>query len=82
MKINWKVRFKNPVWVTALVALIVSTVYQVLAMFDILPSITEETVMKIVAAVVQLLTMMGVMVDPTTKGLGDSDRALGYEEPN
>lgn len=82
MKINWKVRFRNPVWVTSLVALVISTVYQALAMFEVAPAITEDAVMQTVSAVVQLLTLMGVLIDPTTKGVGDSDRALEYERPN
>ena len=82
MKINWKVRFRNPVWVTSLVALIISTTYQILAMFEIAPALTEDTIMQIVSGVVQLLTLVGVMIDPTTKGVGDSDRAMEYEEPN
>lgn len=82
MKINWKVRFRNPVWVTSLVALIISTIYQALAMFEVAPAITEDTVMQVVSAVMQLLTLMGVTVDPTTKGMGDSERALEFKEPN
>lgn len=82
MKINWKVRFRNPVWVTSLVALVISTVYQALAMFEVAPAVTEDAVMQAVSAVVQLLTLMGVMIDPTTKGIGDSTRAMEYEEPN
>lgn len=82
MKINWKVRFRNPVWVTSLVALVISTVYQGLAMFEVAPAITEDTVMQVVSAIVQLLTLMGVMIDPTTKGVSDSERALEYKEPN
>ena len=82
MKINWKVRFRNPVWVTSLVALIISTTYQILAMFEIAPALTEDAIMQIVSGVVQLLTLVGVMIDPTTKGVGDSDRAMEYEEPN
>lgn len=82
MKINWKVRFRNPVWVTSLVALIISTTYQILAMFEIAPALTEDTIMQIVSGVVQLLTLVGVMIDPTTKGVGDSDRAMEYNEPH
>ena len=82
MKINWKVRFRNPVWVTSLVALVISTVYQALAMFGVAPALTEDAVMQVVSAVVQLLTLMGVLIDPTTKGIGDSERAMEYEEPN
>jgi len=81
MKINWKVRLRNPAWVTSLLALIVSTVYQLLAMFEIAPALTEDALMQAIAAAVQLLTLMGVLIDPTTKGLGDSARALEYVRP-
>lgn len=81
MKINWKVRLRNPAWVTSLLAMIVSTVYQLLAMFEIAPALTEDALMQAIAAAVQLLTLMGVLIDPTTKGLGDSARALEYERP-
>ena len=82
MKIHWKVRFRTPVWVTSLVALVISTVYQALAMFGVAPALTEDAVMQAVSAVVQLLTLMGVLIDPTTKGVSDSERAMEYEEPN
>lgn len=80
--INWKVRFKNKVWLTAFLTFVVSTVYQFLAMFEIAPVLTQDAVMQAVAVILQLLSLLGVVVDPTTKGLGDSTRALGYEEPN
>ncbi len=31
--------------------------------------------------VLTFLGLIGVIVDPTTAGLGDSDRAMGYENP-
>ena len=80
--INWKVRFKNKVWLAAFITFLVSTVYQFLAMFEIAPIITQDAVMQAVAVVLQLLSLLGVVVDPTTKGMGDSARALGYDEPN
>ena len=82
MKINWKVRFKNKTWVTAFVSFIISTVYQLLAMFEVAPTVTQDSVVQVVAAVVQLLTLLGVLVDPTTTGLNDSERAMEYENPN
>lgn len=82
MKINWTVRFKNKVWLTSFVSFVVATLYQLLAMFDVAPIVTQGEVMQIVAAVLQLLSLLGVIVDPTTKGMGDSERALAYTEPN
>lgn len=82
MKINWTVRLKNKVWLASFVSFIVATVYTLLNYFDIVPAIPQENVMNIVATILQLLSLMGIIVDPTTKGLGDSERALGYKVPN
>lgn len=82
MQINWKVRFKNKVWLTAFITFVVSTVYQAMATFEVAPALTQDAVMQVAASVLQLLSLLGVVVDPTTKGLGDSERALGYKEPN
>lgn len=81
MKINWKVRVKNGVWLGSFISFIVATAYQLLAMFDIAPTITQAEIMQIIAAVLQLLGLLGVITDPTTKGLSDSERALKYTEP-
>lgn len=81
MKINWKVRLKNPTfWLTAIPALI-TLIYAVLALFGVVPSITKETVLDAFAAIMAALSTLGVFVDPTTKGIGDSERALNYNSP-
>ena len=80
-KINWKVRFKNKVWLTSFIALIVSFVFTLLAMFDVYPKVTQNTILQIVNQLLEFLALIGVIVDPTTTGLGDSQRALSYEEP-
>ena len=81
MKINWKVRFKNPTWLTMFISLLVGFVFNILKMFDIVPTITENQIMEVVSQVLTFLGLIGVLVDPTTKGIGDSARALNYEEP-
>jgi len=81
MKINWKVRFKNKQWLTMFLSLIVGFIYNVLAAFDIFPAVTEAAITRIVGQVLTFLGLIGVLVDPTTAGLSDSERAMGYEEP-
>ena len=44
-------------------------------------SVTQNHVLQLVNQVLTFLGLMGVIVEPTTAGLGDSDRAMGYEEP-
>ena len=81
MKLNWKVRFKNKVWLGSFLSLIVGFTYSMLALFDVFPEVTESLVMQILNQLLTFLGLIGVLVDPTTAGIGDSERALGYEEP-
>lgn len=81
MKLNWKVRFKNKVWVTSFFAFLVSTVFTFFQMFDVYPSVTENQIIGLVNQGINLLSLLGILVDPTTAGMGDSERAMGYEEP-
>ena len=81
MKINWKVRLRNKPWLMSIIALIITFVYDLLAMLDIVPAVTEDWVMGIISTVLTLLTALGVLIDPTTKGVQDSDRAMLYVEP-
>ena len=81
MKINWKVRFKNKVWLGSFLSLIISFAYSMLGLFDIFPVVTRNNVVEILNQILTFLGLIGVLVDPTTAGLGDSERALGYEEP-
>ncbi len=62
-------------------SLIVGFVFNLLKMFDVVPVVTENFVMQIVGQVLTFLGLIGVLVDPTTAGLNDSVRAMGYEEP-
>ena len=81
MKLNWKVRFRNKTWLTMFISLIVGFVFNMLKLFDIVPTFTENLVMNIVGQVLTFLGLVGVIVDPTTAGIEDSNRAMGYEEP-
>jgi len=81
MKINWKVRFKNKTWLSMFISLIVGFVFNMLKLFDIVPVVTENIIMNIVGQVLTFLGLIGVIVDPTTAGIEDSNRAMSYSEP-
>ena len=81
MKINWKVRLRNKTWVASLLALVIAFVYNLLAMFDVEMPVTQEWVTGIIGTVITLLAGLGVLIDPTTPGVGDSERAMLYQEP-
>ena len=81
MKLNWKVRFKNKVWLTSFFAAILTFIYTILGMFDIYPEITRNDIGEIINSLLMFLSLTGVIVDPTTAGINDSNRAMGYEVP-
>ena len=78
MKINLKARMKNKTFVISTAVLVVSLVYRILSAFDIFPSISESEIGEIINMAVNILALMGVVVDPTTEGISDSERAMTY----
>ncbi|WP_040346925.1 phage holin [Neobacillus bataviensis] len=87
--INWKVRFRNKNWVIAFVSQILIVAQVVLSClhslglvdFQITDAI-QNSILTFVNAVFVLMSMLGIVQDPTTKGYGDSERALNYKDPN
>lgn len=82
MNINWKVRFRNKTWIITFVAAVLSLLYQIFGMLGIAPPVSQDTLTNILMMIVNLLVMLGVIVDPTTSGVIDSTRALTYDRPN
>ena len=83
MKINWTVRIKNKAfWLAFIPAVLVliNAVANLLGFSLDLNDIGDKLV-DIVEAVFLLLGIVGIINDPTTKSLSDSDRAMNYTEP-
>ena len=84
MQINWRVRFSNPnFWLSFFPALFL--LVQVCAApfgYDWDFAVLNQQMAAIVNAVFGLLAVLGVVTDPTTAGVGDSERAMTYTTPN
>ncbi len=93
-KINLLLRLQNKVTLVALLTALIALGYQLLGLFGVVPRInqnefTSVVVMavnileftSVVVMAVNILVMLGIVVDPTTKGIGDSVEALGYNQP-
>lgn len=82
--INWKVRLKNLNFWLALVpaALLVLQSAAALAGIALPVQAVQEKLLDLINAVFGLLAILGIVNDPTTRGLGDSRRALEYKAPN
>lgn len=82
MKINLKARLKNKTFVITMATLFIAFIYQILAIIGIVPRVTEDAATSVVTLAVNLLAGLGVLVDPTTEGVNDSDRAMTYYTEN
>ena len=81
--INWKVRIKNRLfWVELIpaLALVAQAVAGVFGWTLDLQTLVGK-LLAVVDAVFALLVILGIVVDPTTVGVGDSKRAMTYDEP-
>lgn len=80
---NWKVRFKNKQFWISLIPALALLVQAVAALFGWTLDLTELTgkILAVVDALFAVLVILGIVVDPTTAGVGDSLRALNYEKP-
>ena len=87
MKINWKVRFKNPVFWFNLAAAIFLPMLACLGFnwedmtSQAVGNVLLQAVQSPVIVVSVLVSVWNLLNDPTTKGLSDSSQALTYTEP-
>lgn len=81
--INWKVRIKNKAFWMAIIPAVLLLVYAVAAVFGITLDLSDlgDKLLAVVEALFVVLAILGIVNDPTTAGVGDSVRAMGYEKP-
>lgn len=81
MKINWKLRLKNKATLTAIISsllVFIGSVANALG-FDITGVLSN--VEGTVTSLLMLLVALGVITDPTSKGVSDSEIAQTYDKP-
>ena len=83
MKINWTVRLKNKTFWLALVPAVLLLIQVVAAVFgiDIKLDGLGDKLLAVVNALFAVLTILGVVTDPTTVGISDSRQAMEYDKP-
>lgn len=81
--INWLVRIKNKAFWIALIPAVLLLIQVVAAVFGITIDLGDmgNKLLAVVNAVFAVLTILGVVTDPTTDGITDSKQALEYTEP-
>ena len=83
MKINWTVRLKNKTFWLALVPAVLLLVQVVAAVFgiDLNLDALGDKLLAVVNALFAVLTILGIVTDPTTAGVSDSKQAMKYDKP-
>lgn len=89
MKINWKVRIKNPVfWVQLALAIFVPILsyfglnWEQLTTWAAIGDLLWQAIQNPVVVFAVLTSVYNAIIDPTTKGVSDSKLALSYDTPN
>lgn len=83
MKINWLVRVKNKAFWLAIIPAVLLLVQTMAGLFGIKLELgmIGDQLLAVVNALFVVLAILGVVTDPTTEGMEDSQRAMSYEEP-
>ena len=83
MSINWKVRARNKAFWVALIPALLLLIQQVCGVFGVTLDFGElqAQLVAIVNALFAVLAILGIVADPTTAGVGDSEQAMTYTEP-
>lgn len=83
MKINWTVRIKNKAFWVAIIPAILLLAQQICAIFGFELNVAgiSDQLIAIVGTVFAILTLIGVVNDPTVNSLSDSAQAMTYTEP-
>lgn len=83
MKINWIVRFKNKAFWVAIIPAILLLAQQICALFGVELNIAglSDQLIAIVGTAFSVLTLVGIVNDPTVASLSDSEQAMTYTEP-
>ena len=81
--INWKVRIKNKNFWVAIIPAVLLLVQVVANVFGFTLDLGElgNNLLAVVNAVFVVLSILGIVTDPTTEGIADSKLAMTYEEP-
>ena len=80
---NWKVRIRNKNFWVAIIPMAFLFVQQLCAVFGVSIDLTETQgrIMELVNTIFMILGIIGIVNDPTTAGLHDSNLAMTYERP-
>ena len=83
MRVNWLVRLKNKTFWLSFIPALLLLVQVIASVFGYSLDLGElgNKLLEVVNALFAALAILGVVTDPTTAGVADSQRAMTYKEP-
>lgn len=88
MKINWKVRFKNPLFYVQIILSVLTPILTYMGLtatdlttWSVLGDVLGQALSNPYVLSLVVVSVYNALVDPTTKGFGDSETALTYDTP-
>lgn len=88
MKINWKVRFKNPVFYVQLIIALFTPVLAYMGItirdltsWETVLAVLREAIFNPYILILAAANIWNAIIDPTTEGIRDSEAAINYDEP-
>ena len=83
MKINWRVRIKNKNFWIAFIPALLLLIQVVASVFGYTLDLGDlgNKLLAVVNAAFAVLSIVGIVTDPTTQGVSDSEQAMTYDKP-
>ena len=81
--INWKIRLMDKTFWVLLIPAVLTLVQAIAAAFGFVLDLGDigNRLLAVVEALFMVLGIVGIVRDPTTPGIDDSQRAMAYVEP-
>lgn len=79
--INWKVRLRSKVFWITMTPLLVVLANQIAGIFEADITVYSDKATALIETILAILCGLGIIIDPTTSGVSDSEQALAYVEP-
>lgn len=81
--INWKVRFSNKQFWISFIPAVLLLIQVVAAVFGYTLDLGDlgNRLLSVVNALFAVLSLLGIVTDPTTAGVSDSTQAMTYDKP-
>lgn len=81
MNINWKVRIRHRQFWVAIVSASVLLANHIASLFNIDITLISFKIQQLLETILLILTLFGIIIDPTTEGVNDSSQVMDYTKP-